>query len=63
MSKKEMNELLNAVQVAAAIGASVNHVYVLVRRGALASPVKIGRCSRWRRADVDRMLRAMEGSA
>ena len=48
--------LLRVEQVAAELGVSRRTVWRLVSGGRLPRPLAIGRCRRWRRADVERFV-------
>ncbi len=48
-------ELLTDKQVSGLLGVCLSIVWRLARQGELL-PVRIGRCTRWRRADVQRYI-------
>ena len=54
-----MAQLLTATEVATALGVSRAHIYNLLNRG--LPSVKVGRCRRFRMADVDAWLDAQNG--
>jgi excisionase family DNA binding protein len=51
--------LMRVEAVADYMGVSVRTVWRLVSSGRLARPVAIGRCKRWRRADVEKFVAAL----
>jgi prophage regulatory protein len=50
-------QLLNCEEAAAIIGISKRHWYRLVSEGAAPAPVRLGRCVRWRQADLDEWIK------
>jgi excisionase family DNA binding protein len=52
--------LLNVRQVAHRLGVSVRTVWRLTSTGQLAQPLAIGRCRRWRIADVDGFVQSLK---
>jgi len=54
----ELDHLLTAVEAAAVLGIGRSKLYELVARGAVRS-VKLDRCRRFRRSDLDRYIRSL----
>ena len=54
----EPDHLLTAVEAAAVLGIGRSKLYELVARGAVRS-VKLDRCRRFRRSDLDRYIRSL----
>jgi len=54
--------LLRATEVARLLRISVRQVWKLTSSGQLPSPIEIGRSTRWRDSDVQRVIRGEEGS-
>jgi excisionase family DNA binding protein len=53
--------LLRDRGVAAVLDISVRTVWKLVAAGALPAPIRLGRSTRWRTADIERWLAAAAG--
>lgn len=56
--RREPDCLLTAVQAAEVLGIGRSKLYELVARGAVQS-VKLDRCRRFRRSDLDRYIRSL----
>lgn len=52
------SNLMHAADVAAEFGVNVRTLRRMRKEGQAPEPIKIGNTLRWRRADVDRFLRA-----
>lgn len=52
-------DLLNIKQVAAGLGCCPRMVQILVARGDLPAPLRLGRLVRWREADIADRLEAL----
>ena len=52
--------LLRVEQVAEVLGISKRTVWRLVSGGQLPQPVAIGRCKRWKQADVERFVESLK---
>lgn len=52
------SNLMDAAEVAAELGVNVRTLRRMRHEGQAPEPIKIGNALRWRRADVDRFLRA-----
>ena len=57
----EDDSLLDLRGVAEFLAVSPRHALNLVDRGVLPEPIKLGRCSRWRRSDIQSALAELEG--
>lgn len=49
--------LLSVREVAATLGFGVSTVWRQVRKGNLPTPIRIGGSTRWRRADIEALLK------
>jgi prophage regulatory protein len=50
-------ELIRIKDVSELVSVSRSHIYRQIEAGLFPPPVKIGRSSRWRRSDLDRLVR------
>ncbi|MFW6457427.1 MAG: helix-turn-helix transcriptional regulator [Planctomycetota bacterium] len=50
------NALLIIDAVADRLGVSIRTIHRLRQRGRFVRPVKVGRCTRWRRQDIDEWI-------
>ncbi len=48
--------LIRASEVAVMLSISVRHVWALVAREKLPSPIRLGNSTRWRRSDIEQWL-------
>ncbi|MCW9044564.1 MAG: helix-turn-helix domain-containing protein [Pseudopelagicola sp.] len=53
MSHKYEKQMLNVEEVATLLGLGVSTVWAHAKAGKLPAPIKIGRASRWRKADIE----------
>ena len=58
--ESDQAKLLRVKQVSQQLSVSVRTVWRLTSAGELPAPVAIGRCKRWRQADVDRFLESLD---
>lgn len=61
--KVELKEYYRAKEIAEIGGFSRINVYVLVKKGLLKPPFKLGKLSLWKREDVEEMFNSMEREA
>lgn len=54
--------LMRDREVAATLNISVRQVWKLSEDGVLPSPVRLGRTTRWRAVDIDRLVESAAGS-
>jgi excisionase family DNA binding protein len=57
-----VSNLLRIEQVADRLGVSVRTVWRLCSAGRLVKPLPIGRCRRWRKADVDNFVESLRNA-
>ena len=55
--------MLTIQEVAKVLAVSVMTIYRMMRRGEFPRPLKIGKCSRWKRETVDAWLNEKEDDA
>lgn len=56
---QENTKLIKIDAVCAKASIKPNHVYVMIRRGLLPKPVKLGKASRWYEHEIDAAIAAM----
>jgi len=57
--ERSASRLLRVEEVAHLLGVCTRTVWRLTSSGQLAKPLKIGRCRRWRREDLDDYIRSL----
>lgn len=57
VEKTSEKQLLSVKDVAAITGFGVSTIWRKVQRGALPAPLKLAGSTRWRRADIEALLR------
>ncbi|WP_204353376.1 helix-turn-helix transcriptional regulator [Tritonibacter mobilis] len=55
-----MAKLIDVKEVCRVVSLSRSQIYALMREGAFPAPVKVGRASRWRVAEIDKWIEALE---
>jgi len=60
---QDMDQLMDAERTANTIDVSLTYMYELIRNGIFPKPIKIGRSSRWSKAEVNAWIKERKAKA